>query len=955
MGQWLATMKKFLTFFLSVFIVCYFLFIPVARAQVNVIENWDDETLSKISENFGPNAWVVVVGNPEDQNFVDVINNYSFKWVIRGYAHWLSIGKEMFDNPESAAQKWNQFFGKLNKKVYFQPWNEPTSINPECYGEPLESCAPKIVDFINALDTSKIILTTPSFDPHNQENTVTELIRLMKETIEKKQLDFNEFFSKFEAITINVYDPNLAKNYSQLLNNLQEPLSDLLNSGLLDQKTLSHLLNLPIIFTETGLLSYNAQDICQNMYCAGVVEQWQADPQVIGWAIFSNYQNWNLWDHPCVIEALKGDCHCQDCQTSGGGKALKAIIQEIYSRSPKPASWHEAKVSRNWFPGPSTPNNNPSFLQRLFQSLAKLFRLPRSLDWVPSDKEDRYPGEDPEINYTLTTKKIKFNGTVAEFCIPPNTITHRLKFFPFSRPSVFSQEIMNITSIHHWVFRGLDVFREMIKWYTGFTYDPDKPFIDVFSPSGPKQLLRRGITNLNAGFASKAIPGEMYDQLVNRWMSELLLAAATPEKDRSPQQRGLIALFDRPLLWFCEGKGILTESDFTRKMKDGRIDRTYAEGCTASPIPIKPSLLFCCNPDFFENNPIAQQYELEYERVCAHAVGSDGPTHWSCNAVKSMEGILFSFYYWAKLLVDGLVSHADLPAYIENCYPISQERCENNPNVKSGFFIDLSPEERYQVFPPANEEGRWRWPTPNSFTTRAEGKCWNCQLVKTYIPHLLGMIDACDKMTKMNLPEDLNQELTKSPSQKVSIPCNIGKVPGADGKEVTAKANEDYINPTSISSHDQRGTLFFSFHQVSTCPITYDENGMPHRCEEKLEVKSRTRLYLGHYDKIRNCLNSLYGLLGGETIEALEKEIRKQNGNKIDPKDLPVEAIANGIGVDSGLRNCDRTSQWQEDPNSFCDQSYGQSQNKIYYPGGAIEITKGIIDAQFMPGELQNK
>lgn len=900
-----------------------------ALAQVNVIEDWGGETLNKIQKEFGSNALVVAIGSPNNQLFADTINAYSFTWVIRGHAHWLPIGQEMFNSPESAAQKWNNFFQKLNKKVYFQPWNEPTSINPECFGQNLESCVPKIVRFINALDPSKIILTTPAFDPHNQENTVEKLIELMKTS----GLDFN----KFQAVTINVYDPDLAKSYHSLLSQW----------GLAGR---------PIIFTETGLLSYDAQDICQNMYCAGVIEKWQSDSNVVGWAIFSRYQGWNLWQHQCVIDALKGNCHCQNCE-AGRKRELREIVQERFNRQPQKATWKQAKVGRNWFPGPSTANNDPSLLQRFLNfasSIINLFRLPHSLDWVPSDNRTRpYPAEDYKINYELATGRIDFNGTIGEFCIPTNTITHKIKFFPLFYPSKFTQQIMNITSIHHWVFRGLNVFTQIIDWYTGFAFDENKPFIDIFSKDGPEKLQLRGITNLNAGFASKAIPGEMYDKLVNEWTAEYILAAATPENKQSPQQKGLIALFDRPLAWICEGKGILVESDFTKTTRDGRIDRTYAEGCHSTPLPIRPSLLFCCNQDFFENNPIAKRLQLDYQQTCAHVVGSDGPGHWSCQVVKSMEGTLYSFYYWARLLVDGLVSHADLPVYLENCYPVAKNQCKNDlRGIKNGFFIDLSPEERYQIFPVATENN---WPTQNSFFTRAEEKCWKCQIVKTYIPNLLGTIDACSKMAQSYLPQRSYQNTVKNTPKKVFIPCNPGKAPGANGREISGKANEDYINPVSIASHDLRSEAFFSEHKVSNCETSYDEKGIPKRCKAELKIRSRTRLYLERYDQIRQCIDFLYGLLDGSTAEELEQEIVRANGNKINPRDLPAKALVSDTSVYSGLEDYNREEQWNNSPNSISGKSHLKSSNEIYIPGGGMEITKEVVTRQFIPGELQKQ
>jgi len=936
-------MRKFLIFLFSLFTIHYSLFTIKSSAYVNVIERWDGPTIQKIQENFGNNAWVVAVGSPDNDLFAQTINAYSFNWIIRGHAHWLPIGQEMFENPESAAQKWNQFFQKLNKKIYFQPWNEPTSIDPECQGESLKKCVPRIVRFINALNTSKIRLTTPAFDPHNQENTAAELIKLMKES----GLDF----SKFKVITMNVYNPDLAKTYHQDLTNWGFPNPDL-----------------PIVFTESGLLSYHAYDICQNMYCAGVIEQWQSDPQVIGWAIFSEYHGWNLWSNQCVIDALKGDCHCETCELNGGKKTIQGIVSKIIDRPEKPLN-EKPLASRNLFPGASTLVNEKSWPQKLFGFISSsfdLFRLPHSLDWVAGPF---YQGEDVNINYSLETQSIKLEEPFAKICIPEKT-TYSFKFFPDFHPGQFAQGLLNLTSIHDTTyFRGLNVFYKLIEWYTGSAHDK---YFDPYDEKQAKELFRRAYSQRKAGLLIKSVSKKIRADLWNKRALEKLLLAADPTNPDAPQEKDLIPLMDHIVAYLtCKGFKTPFDPGFTKTLPDGRIDPTYYKDCGDSePIPIKVGTPFCCNRDFFESRG------YNFEKNCAHVTNVHNPeSTWVCQKlVKGMEGTIFNSWFISRALEE-LTSREDLPIYYEVCHEIPQQECESKQDeqkkIYHGFFSDLSEKERFEVLPVATENN---WPIRNTFITENEGKCWSCQVVKVFIPWLQGAIDACNGICQTSLPyhfyQGINQEYKNQ--QVVNFPCDPGKLPNADGP-ITPQSNEVRAGPQpgNFTPFDFMAKAFTTQHQLDSCPIQYDgteykeeyidENGtkqirtvqVPRPCEVRDEIETRAHIYVPYYGKIRACIDCLYGQLPEEIINALESEIGKRN-NKLNPRDLLFVSNKPQEQINSGL------DRWLGRIESYKDPSkmYGRSDTgskKIYGPGAGIEFPAETIFAKFIPYFYQDR
>lgn len=299
--------------FLFLFSAIFFLRPGKIFAYVNIINDWSGPTLNKIQENFGSSAFVVVAADPNNQDLINAINSYSFNWVIRGHSHWLQIGTEMLNNPQSAAGQWAGFLSQINKPVYFEPWNEPARLDIECGNLSLQECAGRIKNYLNALAGAlpeNARLTTPAFDPYHPNTP--ELIRL---------LGGAGFFSSypFQAVSIHVYSPEKAANYQQISQEWGANINRFL-------------------FTETGVLTngesgapvYEERALC-DMYCnqiqgKTVVDFWRSQGNVIGWALFSFAPGdhagvWDLWDAQCVIDALKGSCHCDDCQEKQGSRA----------------------------------------------------------------------------------------------------------------------------------------------------------------------------------------------------------------------------------------------------------------------------------------------------------------------------------------------------------------------------------------------------------------------------------------------------------------------------------------------------------------------------------------------------------------------------------------------------------------------------------------------------------
>lgn len=270
-------------------------------AQVNIVERFDGRTIQNIITNFGGDAWVVAIGDPGNQTFVDVVNAYSFRWTIRGHAAWMDIGRTMLDNPIEAAQRWGDFFGQISKPVYFEPWNEP-SHPEECGNLPLGQCADRIVAFLEALQpyllaNPNIRLMTPAFDTLNAN--YPPLI---------SALQARNFFTRFpfEAISYHIYGTD----------NINSHPAQVASWG---------VAGLPVIITESGAMvsgrvNYTTTELCQ--FYNQAVPVWQSYTDIQGWALFSfdptgQFPSWDLWadEAECVRQAIRGEQ--PDCSTCG--------------------------------------------------------------------------------------------------------------------------------------------------------------------------------------------------------------------------------------------------------------------------------------------------------------------------------------------------------------------------------------------------------------------------------------------------------------------------------------------------------------------------------------------------------------------------------------------------------------------------------------------------------------
>ncbi|MBU2592744.1 hypothetical protein KKD61_04790 [Patescibacteria group bacterium] len=294
-------MKKFFLT-VSVFLLLTVFSCGRVSAQVNIIEGYDGQTLQNVINEFGANAWVVVTGEPENATLINVVNSYSFNWVVRGHAAWLSIGRDMLNNPAVAAQRWGSFFSRVSRTFYFEPWNEPEH-PAECGGLSVDQCANRMIAFLQALQpyldaNPQVRLMTPAFDTLHSNHDA-----LIQNLLSKNF--FNRF--SFEAVSYHIYGEQNITSYQ----------------GELAQWGVS---GLPIVITESGALSGGVAAYIPNLLCLfynQAVPVWQASGQARGWALFdrapgdSGYTGWNLWapEAECVRQALRGEQ--PDCATCG--------------------------------------------------------------------------------------------------------------------------------------------------------------------------------------------------------------------------------------------------------------------------------------------------------------------------------------------------------------------------------------------------------------------------------------------------------------------------------------------------------------------------------------------------------------------------------------------------------------------------------------------------------------
>jgi len=479
-------MKKTFLFFVLVLIS---IFLPkTSHAQVNIISNTDH---AEYAVDYGLNQTIVYAGHPNNpQQIIDVCNKANL-CVIRGHAHWL-FGGDMLNKPAQAAQAWSNALGEISAntsgQVYFEPWNEPMRLDVECGGLDTQGCANRIRIFINNLNTHGITLTSPAIDPYHPNSAA--MISALGDI-------------PYSVISMHIYSPQMARNYRTRLSQL----------GVRGASSL------PVVLTETGALDedgdnipdeggtpvYKEEILC-NMYCSEINGQTTVDfwnSQGVKYGLFSlgpDGISWNLWEAECVIDALKGDCHCETCEKESG---KKAIAKEMYDRTGGEDPHLEdpnLKVGRNW-PGGSTTMEGNSLIWRILLALLRLFfgevkalfriihgRRPiiafikdllGSQDLVPSDRNGRFPGEDYYVEKILDTQELELPGTTAQICLPSRDITYTFSYYPDRHPEKFMAELLNLTSVHEQVANSMLVYNKMRQWATGSAYSDFLEYVDM--------------------------------------------------------------------------------------------------------------------------------------------------------------------------------------------------------------------------------------------------------------------------------------------------------------------------------------------------------------------------------------------------------------------------------------------------------------------------------------------
>ncbi len=951
-------MKKFIL--ISILIFIFISLSPtLSYAQVNIIENWGGDTLQKVTAEYGSNATVVVVGSPDNDGFAQVINSYSFNWVIRGHAWWTGTGQKMAADPAGAASDWANFFkNKLDgsKTVYFEPWNEPSSVDPECkdicgsqtsdWEQCFDQCMPVVNQFIDALIAEGIPgyvkLTTPSIDPHNGVNTDEEMISKLGR------------LGRFSVYSAHAYSPEAV------------------------DEILAKYGDKPIIFTETGVIvdgkpTYEEMPLCADMYCKnGTIGKLQS---TLGYALFSNYpqEGWNLWEHECVVDALKGDCHCETCEEEGG---KKATAKEMYERTGGETPSLEdpnVKVGRNWPGGATTMEANSRIWQILlallrifFGEIKALFRIIHgrgpiiaflrellgSQDLVPSDRNGRYPGEDYYVEKILDTNSLELPGTTAQICLPSRDISYIFSYYPDRHPEKFMVELVNLTSVHEQVANSMLVYNKMRQWTSGSAYSDYLEYIDMSEKEGEQQMAKRSLTELfRAGYLSRRLPGaeltlnapEENETLsfANLRLKDLL-GSGDPTHQESPLYdpeniEKSIAVADKTLGRTCSAgdKDLLTEHDFRQNTEDHRVNRSEVENCE-QPFEIKPDLMTCCDRNHVEN-----VLGLDYDKVCEDTPG------WACigNEPVVTGEIIWGKYFRGKLAADSGVSETDWPIYLEQCFVAKEEKCEEEQSYQ-GLFVDLTDGQRAEIFPPST----WNDTYPrNTFLTEAMGECLSCQIVKLFLPEGLGALDGCRHMTSSFLPGSMYEEMiNKDYGQKKAFSCDVGELPYTDSEE-TNKDNADYKN-FQRTWDEERWHGFFTEVEVNNSGTTNYVDGVPQRSSTTATVKSYMHLYVPHYEKLQVCTDLYYGLLPGKESEKLQKDLEELNEYKLEAKHLLERTKVNpivdveGSAISAGLVSGSTAVEVQANINQG---------KEVYLPGGGTDAGVNASQKLYIPASKQ--
>ncbi len=940
-------MKKLAIFNLFAIFILFF-FPSSSYAQANIIS---DPTHADYAVSYDLNQTIVFAGDPDNPQQIIKVCNQTNVCVIRGHAHWI-YGNEMLKNPESAAQKWSNALEKIaadtSGQVYFEPWNEPMRLDMECGNLDTTACADRIQRFINNLNTHGITLTSPAIDPYHPNSAA--MISALGNI-------------PYSVISMHIYSPQMARNYRNVLSSL----------GVRGASSMK------VILTETGALNgdgdnipdeggtptYREMILC-NMYCYEINGQTTVDfwkSQGINYALFSLGPDgipWNLWEADCVIDALKGNCHCETCDEDTESPNAKKIAKEMYDRTGgrKPSLESETvRVGRNWPGGGTTMethNNLWDILmwlikiifgevkilfrifpgQGLFEStaiiklievieiLAGLFPSIEFLGYisdnlgsqqlVPSDRGGRFPGEDYYVDKTIKENKLELPGTTAQICLPDRDIDYTFLFFPDQHEEEFGVELLNLTSIHRQLTNSLQVYLKMRQWISGSAYSDYKEYIDMTTKEGERKMAFRGFTEqLQAGYMVRRLPGVEFVMEGENWANQRLrdlLATGDPKDEKSPLfdaediEKG-IGIADKPILRVCDGP--ITENDYTLILDDNRVNRKEIEGCN-EPREIKISEL-CCNREHIE------YLGLDYNEVCKYHSG------WICKDENPDEPedswLLYgNKYSLGKFASDSGISEADLPIYLEQCFEVPQTECSEKESY-NGLFVDLNDQERARVFPPST----WNDTNPrNTFLTRHEGKCLSCQVVKLFLPQGLGALDACREMTATYLPDSMYQKvINEDYPQKKVFDCDVGELPNTDAPEGN-KANEDFENFQN-PWHERFHGFITQSKVINNFETNYTEESIPagtgpegepieqiqlvpEFAEVNVKVKSQMRLYIPHYEKLQLCTELMYGLLPKEYAEELEKELEEMNEHKLEAKDLLVRTKVNDAGtIYSGL------------------------------------------------------
>lgn len=192
-------MIKKLPFILFLFLSFFFFSASFCFAQnkagINIGTKYSD--IDRAISTVGSGGWVVVIaGGTGDcnmlQGVIDKTNAANVNLLIRGH---LNNYLRPYD-----AKGWAATLGSLNtdKKIYFMPWNEPNQSGSGDWGDPADVAAytdALLQQTQEAGIRGKVAITSPAINithPNREEYI--------------DQLGGGAYFSKFDAIAINLYD-----------------------------------------------------------------------------------------------------------------------------------------------------------------------------------------------------------------------------------------------------------------------------------------------------------------------------------------------------------------------------------------------------------------------------------------------------------------------------------------------------------------------------------------------------------------------------------------------------------------------------------------------------------------------------------------------------------------------------------------------------------------------------